>query len=238
MNETIIAVLGGMGPEASAKFYMDITKKTKAQRDQDHYRILIDSNSKVPDRSASIIEGGESPLPQIYKSIEIFNYARADVLVITCLTAHNYIEEISEKANMPVLNAVSLTYDFLIKKFHGDHIKVGVLATNGSVKSGVFERYMDFELLYPEVHSQNMLMNAIYGSEEHGIIGIKNHKLGSNALEKSIIKKIAQELIDKGANVIISGCTEIPLVLDSSDLEVNLVNPMDVVMDEIFTQYK
>lgn len=238
MNETIVAVLGGMGPEASAKFYMDITKKTKAKRDQDHYRILIDSNSKVPDRSVSIIEGGQSPLPEIYKSIDIFNYAKADVLLITCLTAHHFIDEISEKANMPVLNAISLTHDFLVKKFQTDHIKVGILATNGSVHSGVFDRYMDFELLYPSENSQAMLMNAIYGSEEHGIIGIKNHKLGSNALEKSIIKKIAHELVDKGANVIISGCTEIPLVLDPCDLEVNLVNPMDVVIDAIFTKYK
>lgn len=238
MNETIIAVLGGMGPEASAKFYMDITKKTKAQRDQDHYRILIDSNSKIPDRSKNIMEGEESPLPEIFKSVDIFNYAKADVMLITCLTAHNYIEEIEKRAKMPVLNAISLTHDFLVRKFQSDRIKVGVLATNGSVKSGVFERYIDFEILYPSENSQVMLMNAIYGSEEHGIIGIKNHKSGSNALEKSIIKKIAQELIDKGANVIISGCTEIPLVLDSSDLEVNLINPMDVIIDEIFTKYK
>lgn len=237
MNKTIIGILGGMGPEASAKFYMDLTKRTKAQRDQDHYHVIIDSNAKIPDRSLNIISGAQSPVEEIKKSIDLFHFVKADVAVMTCITSHHYIEEIEQYAKIPILNAISLTSSYLKKKFQDQKIKVGVLATNGSVKTRVFDQYMDFELLYPSENSQKMVMAAIYGDEELGIVGIKNHKTGSNSVEKTSIKAVAKELIEEGANVIIAGCTEIPLVLNSADLDVNVINPMDVVIDHILEHF-
>lgn len=237
MNKTIIGILGGMGPEASAKFYMDLTKRTKAKRDQDHYRVIIDSNVKIPDRSLNIMAGGESPVEEMKKSIDLFTFAKADVLVMTCMTSHHYMEELANDSKIPILNAISLTCDYLKKKFQGQRMKVGILATNGSVKTRVFDKYMDFELLYPSENAQKMVMAAIYGDESLGIVGIKNHKAGSNSVEKTSIKAVAKELIEEGANVIIAGCTEIPLVLHSSDLDVNVINPMDVVIDYILEHF-
>ena len=237
MNKTIIGILGGMGPEASAKFYMDLTKRTKAQKDQDHYRVIIDSNAKIPDRSLNIIAGGESPVELIKKSIDLFEFAKVEILIMTCITSHHYIEEIKEYTKIPILNAISLTSEYFKKKFQDQKIKVGVLATNGSVKTKVFDKYMDFELLYPSEPSQKMVMAAIYGDEKLGIVGIKNHKTGSNSVEKTSIKAVAKELMEEGANVIIAGCTEIPLVLNSSDLDVNVINPMDVVIDYILEHF-
>lgn len=237
MNKTIIGILGGMGPEAGAKFYMDLTKRTKAQRDQDHYHVIIDSNAKIPDRSLNIISGGESPLEEMKKSIDLFHFAKADIMLMTCITSHYYMEEIKKYAKIPVLNAISLTSEYLKKKFQDQKIKVGILATNGSVSTGVFDKYMDFKLLYPSENSQKMVMAAIYGDEEQGIAGIKNHKIGSNSVEKTSIKAVAKELMEDGANVIIAGCTEIPLVLNSADLDVNVINPLDVLIDYILEHF-
>lgn len=60
MNDTILGILGGMGPEATADFYMKIIRATTAKRDQDHFRVIIDSNVKIPDRTAGILGLGES----------------------------------------------------------------------------------------------------------------------------------------------------------------------------------
>ncbi|MDX9821902.1 MAG: hypothetical protein RBT20_08205, partial [Syntrophales bacterium] len=65
MSEKVIGVLGGMGPEATAAFFLRIIRATDVRRDQDHFRVLIDSNPKIPDRTAAIRGEGESPLPML-----------------------------------------------------------------------------------------------------------------------------------------------------------------------------
>lgn len=59
MNDKIIGILGGMGPEATAEYYMKIIRATQAEKDQDHYRVIIDSNAKIPDRTAAISGRGK-----------------------------------------------------------------------------------------------------------------------------------------------------------------------------------
>ncbi len=63
IDQEIIGILGGMGPEATLDLFQKIIKNTKAVRDQDHIRVLIDSNPKIPDRTRAILGSGENPLP-------------------------------------------------------------------------------------------------------------------------------------------------------------------------------
>ena len=63
MRERVIGILGGMGPEATVDCFDKIIKNTPATKDQEHLRVIIDSNPEVPDRTAAIIGGGESPVP-------------------------------------------------------------------------------------------------------------------------------------------------------------------------------
>ena len=65
MTEKVIGILGGMGPEATLDLFSKIIANTPAARDQDHLRVVIDSNPKVPDRTAAILRGGESPVPAL-----------------------------------------------------------------------------------------------------------------------------------------------------------------------------
>jgi aspartate racemase len=59
----MIGILGGMGPEATLDLYRHILQLTPATKDQDHIRVLIYSNPKIPDRTRAIESDGESPLP-------------------------------------------------------------------------------------------------------------------------------------------------------------------------------
>ena len=64
MSEKTIGILGGMGPEATVELFRLIVRFTPAQKDQEHYRILIDNNPKVPDRTAAIVGQGPDPFPE------------------------------------------------------------------------------------------------------------------------------------------------------------------------------
>ena len=76
MADKVIGILGGMGPEATLDLFGKIIAATPAARDQDHLRVVIDSNPKVPDRTAAILAGGESPVPAMTAGIRALQRGR------------------------------------------------------------------------------------------------------------------------------------------------------------------
>ena len=88
MNEKVIGILGGMGPEATLDCFGKIIKNTPAKNDQEHLRVVIDSNPKVPDRTAAIIGGGESPVGIMVEEGEILEKAGADYIHIDVMDGH------------------------------------------------------------------------------------------------------------------------------------------------------
>ena len=87
MNEKTIGILGGMGPEATLDCFAKIIKNTPAKKDQEHLRVIIDSNPKIPDRPAAIIGKGESPVPALIHGCRCLQLAGADFIIIPCVTA-------------------------------------------------------------------------------------------------------------------------------------------------------
>jgi aspartate racemase len=82
MPKQVIGILGGMGPEATLDCFDKIIKNTPAQRDQDHLRVIIDSNPAVPDRTAAIVGDGQSPVPVIVEGCHALEKAGADFIII------------------------------------------------------------------------------------------------------------------------------------------------------------
>ncbi|TCT12951.1 aspartate racemase [Natranaerovirga pectinivora] len=227
MNDKIIGIIGGMGPEATANCYMKIIKATKAKKDQDHFRIIIDSNAKIPDRTEAILGKGKNPIKEIINTGKNLEKTGVDVAMIPCMTSHYFIEEVQKHLKFPILNAFIETNNY-IKSTYPNAKKVGVLATSGTLKTQLFNKYFgDIEVLYPSENSQNnKVMEAIYGER-----GIKQGHLTEEPLQ--LLKETAEELIQQGADLIISGCTEIELVLKQNHLSKPLIIPMDVVIEKL-----
>ncbi|ELK48225.1 amino acid racemase [Halobacillus sp. ACCC02827] len=227
MNDKLIGILGGMGPEATAECYLKIIRATDASKDQEHYRVIIDSNAKIPDRTEAISGRGASPVPEMTHAAKNLEKLGVEVAVIPCMTAHYFIEEVQKSVSFPLLNA------FLeLKKFIQDHYpkvtKIGVLATTGTLESGLFQKYFDhLEVVTPTPLTQkNKVMDAIYGEN-----GIKSGNTDHDPLDK--LKEASMELLNNGAELIISGCTEIGLVLKPYHLSVPLIDPMEVVANVV-----
>ena len=77
---------------------------TDAECDQDHIPMLVDNNTRIPDRTEAILHGGASPVPEMLASAKRLEAAGADFLVIPCHTAHYFIPEIADKINIPILD--------------------------------------------------------------------------------------------------------------------------------------
>jgi len=225
MAEKIIGILGGMGPEATIALFARIVKLTGAKKDQDHLRVLIDNNPKVPDRTKAIQGKGPSPLPQLIRSGKTLEKAGADFIIIPCVTAHYYVERLQKKINIPILHIAEETVKYLEAKLKGVR-RVGLIATTGTVQAGIFQRFFSKigkELILPssEVQEQRV-MKAIYGKD-----GIK--AIGPAKKPRRLILQASQTLVGRGAQAIIAGCTEIPLVLRDGDLPGPVIDPLTIL---------
>jgi len=91
-----IGIIGGMGPLATVHLFERIVLRTKAEKGQDHIRVLIDSNTNIQDRTKAILGIGESPVKELVNSAKILENSGADFLIMPCNTAHYFIDEIKK----------------------------------------------------------------------------------------------------------------------------------------------
>ena len=221
MPEKIIGILGGMGPEATIDLFYKIIKFTPAEKDQDHLRIIIDNNPKIPDRTAAILGRGEDPLPALRETAQNLEKAGADFIIIPCNTAHYFLPLIQESVKIPILNMIEETAKETQKKIPSIK-KVGLLASIGTYKTEIYHQHFkkyNIKVISPEEKDKEEVMKVIYAVKAGDL---------SEGIKKNILK-IAQKLIDKGVEAVIAGCTEIPLILKEGDVSVPLIDPTQVL---------
>jgi aspartate racemase len=234
MKEGIIGILGGMGPEATADLFHKIIKNTEATKDQDHLRILVDNNPKIPDRTPAMLGSGRSPLPMMIETARNLEAAGADFIVIPCVSAHYFIAELRERIAIPVISIIDEVADEVERRRPGAR-RVGLMATTGTIKTGLFQdrlREGGLEVLVPPPEDQeDLVMSAIYGES-----GIKAGFISPENRAK--ILKASKALIGKGVQGIIGGCTEIPLVIQGPDLEVAFFDSLNILALAAISQSK
>ena len=218
-----IGLIGGMGPAATADMLLKITKLTDAKRDQDHVHVIIDSNINIPDRTAAILHGGEDPLPQLKASAELLENAGADMLIIACNTAHYYVAELAKHTSLPIISMPEETAHLL--KERGIK-KAALLATDGTVQSGVYQSVLDaeeIETIYPNHEQQAVIMSVIYNYIKRGI-------LDASKLPAREVLDICIDLKKRGAEVVLLACTELPVAFEVMDLfDDSCVDPTEVL---------
>jgi aspartate racemase len=222
MKKTI-GILGGMGPEATAYFFRLLIKNTEAACDQEHIPVLIWNNPKIPPRTDAILQKGRSPLPLLLEGINILEKGGAGLIVMPCITAHYYAPQLQARAKAPFVNLLDESLGYAKKNIPGIK-KAGLVASSGTVASKLFHKTFEkagIEVISPGSAEQQRIQNAIFGK--------KGIKAGSTtgAPRKAIIAA-ARRLIRRGAEAIIAGCTEVPLVLEPKDISVPLIEPMKI----------
>jgi aspartate racemase len=220
-REKVIGVLGGMGPEATLAFYGKLIANTPARRDQDHLRVVIDSNPKVPDRTAALLRQGESPVPMMRAGVEALAQAGADFVVIPCVTAHGFLEDLRHGARLPLLCMLETAADH-IRRGHPEVKTVGLLATTGTIEAGRFAealRRAGIGVVTPGPDDQRRVMAAIYGLK-----GAANP--AQREASRRDVRAAAERLAEAGAGGIVLGCTELPLLMEGSGLAVPVFDPV------------
>lgn len=225
MKEKVIGIMGGMGPEAGADLFNRITQKTQAKCDTDHLHIILDSNPKMPSRQDAILHGGESPVPAMIATAQNLVNAGADVIIIGANTAHYFYEDVAAAVQAPFLHIIDEAVRETERLVPGIR-KVGVMATTAAMQAHVYETSCDkFGIQVMEVPDeiQEQMQAAIF---DHAF-GFKYNGRTEKCLEAA--KTVAAYLIDHGAEALIMGCTEIPLILGDTEFSVPLIDPNEII---------
>ena len=211
----ILGVLGGMGPLATLDFLRKVLDATPAQVDQDHLPVVTSSIPQVPDRTAAFRGLGESPLPALIASGERLKRAGAGLIVIPCNTAHLWFEPLQQALGVPMLHLIDTALDETVALVRPG-ARVGLMGTAATIESRLYTDRRDDGLawLLPTADEMDTLVMP----------GIEAMTAGDMAASTALLQRAAGALAGRGAEALLLGCTEIPLVLNDTNAPVPVVD--------------
>jgi aspartate racemase len=200
-----------MGPDATVDFFAKLVAASHADRDQDHLHVLIDNDPSVPDRTAAIEGRGASPAPHLARMARGLIDQGATLLVMPCNSAHAFSTAIVEVAGeVPFLDLIETTVAATRRRLPGV-ARVGLLATDGTLAARLYhDAYAraGIEALAPLGDDQVGVMAAIYALKRGG----------ADELQRAQLRLACSRLAERGAEALIAGCTEIPLLLREGEV--------------------
>jgi aspartate racemase len=199
-----IGIMGGMGPAATVDLMSRIISMTDAASDQEHIPMIVDSDTRIPDRTEAILGRGESPLPEMLASAKRLEAAGADFIVVACHAAHYYLPEIRKQIGIPVIDMPEEVAKLL--KMKGVN-KAAVLATDGTVRSGLYGAALErfgIQAVYPDDDQQKTVMSLVYECVKKGYTDPAD-------FPREEITGIIGDLSSQGAEVLLLASTELPI---------------------------
>ncbi|MGM0884519.1 MAG: aspartate/glutamate racemase family protein [Bacillota bacterium] len=218
-----LGVIGGMGPKATSVFVEQIIENTAADRDQEHIDMVILNHATLPDRTSVILGNrGEVFLEAVAKDLKLLEMAGVANIAIPCNTSHYFYNEMQQMTHINIINMVDETLGEIYSTY-GEHCKVGILATNGTVSSGVYKKgcsKYNMELHLPNEVVQEHIMDIIYNKVK------RNLPVEPTEFE-GIINGL---LVNDNCNCVIIACTELSLIPLRDEISQYCVDAMAVLV--------
>jgi len=216
----MIGILGGMGTQAGLDFCNKLAILNRGKIDQEYPLFILYNKSNIPGRPESI--GSQTKnlsnkstnktsrakynkvLKSLLKGCKLLEQNKCKFIVIPCNTAHYWFDDLQNKINIPIINMPKEVFRFTKKKCKKNS-KVGLLATEGTLKTGVYKKFFekDYQLIEPSQKIQKLSVNK----------AIKLVKMGNVKAAAKAIKPAIDSLIKMKCKKIILGCTELPIAI-------------------------
>jgi aspartate racemase len=218
----VLGILGGLGPMATVYFYEMLTAHTKANCDQEHIDMLISSRATTPDRTAFIVgASGESPIGAMIEEGRRLQNCGADLISMPCNTAHYFYDELTEALDIPVLN---ILYETAAHLKRTGAKTAGILATEGTVKSGAYAHVCEkvgLDCIVPDDEHQAILSDIIYGQIKQG-----------KPVDMAKFEQVRDHMTSRGADRLVLGCTELSLIKRDHQIGAGFVDAMEVLAQQ------
>ena len=216
----MIGILGGMGTQAGLDFCNKLAILNRGKIDQEYPLFVLYNKSNIPGRPESIgVQTGKLNnrlnnktkekkyslvLQSLLNGCNVLKKSKCKFIVIPCNTAHYWYDDLKKKIKLPIINMPKEVYLYTLKKCKKNS-SIGLLATEGTLKTGVYNKFFDkdYNLIYPNSIIQKNSVNK----------AIKLVKMGDVKTASKIIKPAIDYLIKMKCKKIILGCTELPIAI-------------------------
>ncbi len=219
-----LGVIGGMGPMATQLFYKNIIEMTDAKADQEHIDMIILSHASIPDRTSSIKNGDtDKVFDVLIEDAKILEENNVSAIAIPCNTSHFFWDRLQKEVNVPIINMVRETV-CAIKEKNPDIKKIGLLATDGTVFTKIYNKECDelgIECVIPDENIQKIVMDIIYNQIKKG----ENGRMDD-------FEKIDIFLKKSGCEAAILACTELSCFKSNHELTDYYVDAMQILCEK------
>ena len=199
----MIGILGGMGTQAGLDFCSKLAKLNRGKADQKYPLFVLYNKANIPNRKQNLKKYNKV-LKSLIHGCKFLQKNNCKFISIPCNTAHYWYKDLKKKINIPILNMLETVY-LSAKKNCKKNSKVGLLATEGTLKTGVYNNIFDknYNLMIP---SENIQKNSVNKA-------IKFVKMGNVRAAEKAIKPAINYLMSIKCKKIILGCTELPIAI-------------------------
>jgi len=199
----MIGILGGMGTQAGLDFCSKLAKLNRGKADQKYPLFVLYNKSNIPDRKQNLKKYNKV-LKSLVEGCKFLQKSKCKFISIPCNTAHYWYKDLRKKIDIPILNMPEIVY-LNAKNNLKKNSKIGLLATEATIKTGVYSHYFNrkFLLVSPSTTLQKRCVNK----------SIKLVKMGKTKEAERAIKPAVNYLIKKKCKKIILGCTELPIAI-------------------------
>ena len=213
-----IGVLGGMGPEASAKFYLRIVQlfqsELQARHNFDYPEMLI-HNIPSPDNVEAGV--GDELRQYLLDSVALLEAASMEMLAIPCNSAHVHIDAVAEAASTPVMNILEETAKEIGRS---GNRRVLLLGTKSTLDYNIYPPYLErfgITVVLPKLPHQHVVTRAI--------MAVCDGSLNENT-RNSVLSVITSYPDIDG---VVLGCTELPAIVSQKDMAVQCFDTLELL---------
>ena len=199
----MIGILGGMGTQAGLDFCSKLAMLNRGKIDQKYPLFILYNKSNIPGRPENLHKYNKV-LKSLSTGCLLLQKSKCKFIVIPCNTAHYWYDDLQRKTKIPIVNMQKEVF-LHAKKNCKKNSKIGILATEATLKTGVYNKFFDknFELINPKKSLQIKSVNK----------SIKYVKMGKIKNAEKAIKPAINYLIKRKCKKIILGCTELPIAI-------------------------
>lgn len=218
MSKTI-GILGGMGPAATIDLFQKIVMNTQAKIDQEHLRIIIYNNPKIPPRDSQYNNLSNPLLPELIKSATKLEQAGADFIIMPCHTAHICYNKIKLAINIPIYSLIENTVQSIVEEKSYKNQKILLLATETTINSQIYQNEImknQVKIIVPTSDEQIIVDNAIKN--------VKAGKIKSNIYIQDL-NTFLNSYKKNGVSILLGGCTEIPILFPYLMVDMKKIDP-------------
>ncbi len=221
-GDRLAGVIGGMGPDATIDFMSRVLACTPATRDQDHVRMVVEHDPRIPNRQFAMYGEGADPGPAIATLAARLEGAGAEFIVMPCNLAHAWEDDIRAAISIPFISIVSESVKRVEQRCTAGET-IGLFTTPGCFKAGLYQEALaghELVLQTPDELSESMAL------VERIKAGDKSEPVASG------LRALAVRLVSRGAHALIAACTEFTLVLEPSMFAVPFISSTDVLAEK------